>query len=226
LISINGHDHGRCPRQPGLHCAAAGVVTLDASQLAPCHLTVIKALSPPALDKAPTGGRGLPRRRVGPEAYACEKRYLAMKPIRTWVLIADAARARVFESTGKGTGLTIVQDMSLDAELLPSHELGTDRPGRAFDSVGSGRHAMEATSDPHREQKRQFARRVAEAIGERQAGKSFDRLVLVAPPVTMGDLRAALSDKVKARVASELVADLTNTPTSELPAHLAGHVTL
>ena len=35
-----------------------------------------------------------------------------MKPIRTWVLIADAARARVFESTGKGTGLTIVQDMS------------------------------------------------------------------------------------------------------------------
>src|SRR5512145_1688448 len=151
---------------------------------------------------------------------------MAMKPIRTWVLIADAARARVFENTGKGTGLTIVQDVTLDAELLPSHELGTDRPGRSFDSVGSGRHAMESPSDLHREQKRQFARRVAEAIEERQARKSFHRLVLVAPPVTMGDLRAALPDKVKAVVAAEVVADLTRTPTSELPAHLTAHLTL
>jgi protein required for attachment to host cells len=149
-----------------------------------------------------------------------------MKPIRTWVLIADAARARVFENTGKGTGLTLVQDVGLDAELLPSHDLGTDRPGRSFDSVGSGRHAMESPSDLHREQKRLFARRIAEAIEERQARKIFDRLVLVAPPVTMGDLRAALPDKVKAVVATEVIADLTRTPVSELPAHLAAHVTL
>jgi protein required for attachment to host cells len=42
----------------------------------------------------------------------------------------------------------------------------------------------------------------------------------------MGDLRAALSDKVKAAVSAELVADLTNTPVGELPAHLSGQVTL
>jgi protein required for attachment to host cells len=151
---------------------------------------------------------------------------MAMKPIRTWVLIADATRARVFENTGKGTGLTIVHDMTLDAELLPSHELGTDRPGRSFDSVGSGRHAMESPSDLHREQKRQFARRIAEAIEEQLVTKSFDRLVLVAPPVTMGDLRAALPDKVKTVVAAEVVADLTRTPASELPGHLAARLKL
>lgn len=71
--------------------------------------------------------------------------------------------------------------------------------------------------------KRQFARRVAE---ERHAAKSFDGLVVVAPAVTMGDLRAAFSAPVKAAVATELVADLTNTPVSELPAHLSAHVTL
>jgi protein required for attachment to host cells len=149
-----------------------------------------------------------------------------MKQVRTWVLIADAARARVFETKGKGTGLTVVDDMSLDAELAPSRELGSDRPGRSFESVGSTRHAMESPSDPHREQKRQFARRIADAMERKQAGKSFDRLVLVAPAVTMGDLRAILPDKVKAVVTAELVADLTNTPLSELPAHLADHVTL
>jgi protein required for attachment to host cells len=146
--------------------------------------------------------------------------------IRTWVLIADAARARVFETRGKGTGLTVVPDLSLDAELAPSHMLGTDRPGRSFESVGSTRHAMESPSDPHREQKRQFARHVAHLIEERHAASRFDRLVVVAPAVTMGDLRAALSDKVTAAVVAEMVADLTNTPASELPAHLAAHVTL
>jgi protein required for attachment to host cells len=149
-----------------------------------------------------------------------------MKQIRTWVLIADAARARVFESRGRGTGLTAVGDMALDAELAPSREIGSDRPGRSFESVGSTRHALESPSDLHREQKRQFARRIADAIEERHAAESFDRLVVVAPAVTMGDLRAALSGKVRAAVITELVADLTNTPVSELPAHLSAHVTL
>ncbi|MBO0764879.1 MAG: host attachment protein [Hyphomicrobiaceae bacterium] len=149
-----------------------------------------------------------------------------MKPIRTWVLIADAARARVFETRGRGTGLTAVADMVLDAELAPSREIGTDRPGRSFESVGGMRHALESPSDPHREQKRQFARRIADAVEARQAARSFDRLVVVAPPVTMGDLRAVLADKVKAAVSAEVVADLTNTPVSALPAHLAEHVAL
>jgi protein required for attachment to host cells len=116
--------------------------------------------------------------------------------------------------------------MAFDAELAPSHTLGTDRPGRSFESVGSTRHAIESQSDPHREQKRQFARRIAQAVGERQAASSFDRLVVVAPAVTMGDLRAAWSDKVKAAIVAELVADLTRTPVNELPAHLAAYVTL
>jgi protein required for attachment to host cells len=85
---------------------------------------------------------------------------------------------------------------------------------------------MESPSDLHREQKRQFARRIAEVLEERRAAKGFDRLVVVAPAVTMGDLRGALSDKVKAAVVTELVADLTNTPVSELPAHLSVHVKL
>ena len=149
-----------------------------------------------------------------------------MKPVRTWVLIADAARARVYEMRGKGKGLTAVEDMALDAELAPSREIGTDRPGRAFNSVGSLRHAMESPTDPNREQKRRFARRIAEAVEERQAAGSFDRLVVVAPAVTMGDLRAALPDRVKASVTAEVVADLTNTPVNELPARLAARVML
>ena len=105
-----------------------------------------------------------------------------MKPIRTWVLIADAARARVFEARGRGHGLTNVLDMRLDAELAPSRELGTDRPGRSFESVGSTRHAMESPSDPHREQKRQFARRIAAAVEVSASGSIISQ---AANPIVM-----------------------------------------
>ncbi len=50
--------------------------------------------------------------------------------------------------------------------------------------------------------------------------------MVVAPAVTMGDLRSLLTERVKATVTAEVVADLTNTPTSDLPAHLADYVTL
>jgi protein required for attachment to host cells len=71
-----------------------------------------------------------------------------------------------------------------------------------------------------------FAQRIAQALHARQVASSFDRLVVVAPATTMGDLRTALSGKVKAVVIAELVADLTNTPVSELPAHLPAHIAL
>jgi protein required for attachment to host cells len=132
----------------------------------------------------------------------------------------------VLENLGRGTGLEPVEGLALEAELSPTREIGADRPGRSFESVGSARHAMENPTDWHREQKRQFAQRVARAIGERSAAGSFDRLVVVAPAATMGDLRAALPDDARARVAAEVVADLTKTPPAELPAHLAGHVAL
>ena len=43
----------------------------------------------------------------------------------------------------------------------------------------------------------------------------------MAPPVTLGDLRKALSAHVKAAVYAELHKDLTKTPMHELPEHLA-----
>jgi protein required for attachment to host cells len=110
--------------------------------------------------------------------------------------------------------------MEFETESPPTREIMSDRPGRSFESRGHARHAIESHSDPHREAKRQFARRLAIAIDAQLAAKSFDKLVVVAPAVTMGDLREELSDGAKARIKAELVADLTKVPVHELPSHL------
>ena len=48
----------------------------------------------------------------------------------------------------------------------------------------------------------------------------FDKLVLVAAPKTLGDLRDLLPDPVKAKVVAEIDKDLTKVPLHELPKHL------
>ena len=144
-----------------------------------------------------------------------------MKPNTTWILIADGARARIFANRGPGKGIVPVEGGVLESDHAPSRELTSDRPGRTFESADVMRHAIDPAQDPHRELKRGFARHLATYVEERLAEKAFDRLILVAPPVTLGDLRAALPKSVKERVSAELDNDLTKTPVGELPKHLA-----
>jgi protein required for attachment to host cells len=54
------------------------------------------------------------------------------------------------------------------------------------------------------------------------ADKLYDKLVLVAPPATLGDLREALAKGVRACVTAEIAQDLVKIPASQLQSHLVG----
>lgn len=138
----------------------------------------------------------------------------------TWLVVADGAGARLFEIVGGG-GLDREPRATLRADTAPSREIASDRPGRTFDSAGAHRHAKEPPSDPHRYEKRRFAQALAEHLENAVARGAVDRLVVVAPPPFLGDLRAAASATLKARVVSDVDKDLTHLPAYELERHLA-----
>lgn len=143
-----------------------------------------------------------------------------MKPTTTWILIADGAHARLFANHGPGKGIEAVEGGVINGDHRPDDELVRDSAGRTFESVGETRHAIAPKTDPHRELKRTFAEHLAELMDRKFAAKAFDRLVIVAPPKALGDLRAALSDHLKPHIYAELDKDLVKTPTAELPEHL------
>ena len=143
-----------------------------------------------------------------------------MKPTTTWVLIADGAHARIFSNKGPGKGIEAIEGGVINGDHRPDHELVRDSATRVFESVGDTRHAITPRTDPHRELKREFAKKLADLLDQRYAEKAFDRLVIVAPPTALGDLRAALSDHLKPHIYAELDKDLVKTPTAELPQHL------
>lgn len=143
-----------------------------------------------------------------------------MKAIKTWILVADAARARIFLNDGPGHGITELTDHGLERDLKPSRDINADRPGRSFDSGGQGRHAMEPSTDPNRHQKFNFAKEVASMITKAHHARRFDRLVMIAPPTTLGDLRSALPKTVTNVVYGEIAKDLTQASVKDLSGHL------
>ncbi|MCG8548481.1 MAG: host attachment protein [Alphaproteobacteria bacterium] len=138
------------------------------------------------------------------------------RPI-AWVLVADGRRARVFEVAGKGK--FALRD-SFETESPPNRDIVSDRPGRAFDRAGPGRHAMAPASDPHENAKKAFLHDVAERLDSACYEKQFEKLVVVAPPPALGELRSIFPKRLRAAVTREVPKDLSGLDDISIAGHL------
>lgn len=143
-----------------------------------------------------------------------------MKPVKTWILIANGARARVMQAEGVGKGVTALPSMVYGQEPKKTSDIMADRPGRTFDSAGAGRHSMAYHSEPERGRERTFAATLIETLQRAYEEGKFERLVLVAPPQALGDLREALTLDLARTLRSTLAKDLTQLPNSKIANHL------
>lgn len=142
-------------------------------------------------------------------------------PETTWILIADATRARVFEHHRSMQSFELVFEDDRPELRDPDWMRESDRPGRVHDSVGQGRHAMQPQTTPDERDREQFARDLIERLTLGVNEHRFSQLLLVAPPAMLGALRNLLDQGLRERVIAELDKDLTKLPAHELPEHLA-----
>lgn len=143
-----------------------------------------------------------------------------MKPVKTCILVADGAHARVFLNEGPGLGIEELEEYSEDKDPRESRKIASDSPGRAFDSGGEGRHAMEPPTDPKRHEKQEFHREIADRIELAMKRHKFDRLVVVAPPRTLGNLREEFDKSANVKIHAEINKDLIKVSRDELLDHL------
>ena len=143
-----------------------------------------------------------------------------MRKTVTWIVIADGVKARIVANEGAGKGLAPVPGHVMATPPHDPRDGYSERPGRVHESSGSSRHAVEPRLDWHRFEKQQFAKSVAEMLDAESGKGAFDRLVLAAPPRTLGDLRGALAAATRAKVTCEINKDLTHLSDHELPSHL------
>ncbi len=134
-------------------------------------------------------------------------------------VIADGGHAR-FVYVGAAQALHTRSALDSSHAHDRSHDLGTDRPGRSFESGSVSRHAIEPRNDPHEMDKQRFARLVAHTVQEEAARESFSTWVLVAPAHTLAVIKAELDGPTAAKLVGTLAKDLTKVPDDSLYEHV------
>ena len=119
----------------------------------------------------------------------------------TWVLVADGEKALFLRN-------------DVDAEN-PDREQSANRPGRMKDG-GPGQKSAYDDTDWHELAKERFADELADLLYQQAHKGAFERIVLVAPPATLGELRSKLHKEVADKVVAEIDKTLTNHPIDKI----------
>ena len=132
-----------------------------------------------------------------------------------WLVIADGEKALCLRNDGdeKFPNLTVFRE--LEHENPPTHEQGTDQPGRLNDGGGVHRSAVQET-DWHRIEKERFAKELADRLYKHAHKGNYTEIILVASPTVLGNLRKELHKEVADRIIAEVDKDLTNHPVHEI----------
>jgi protein required for attachment to host cells len=153
---------------------------------------------------------------------------------RACIAIVDATRARLYtyqEDSTPGQELREVQDLVNAGRRMKQGEMFSEsRPALA--PSGHGGPAQTGVSggpakDDHRDDHvammdTKFAKEVVEELHKVVAQEAYGRLILIAPPKMLGELRKANGTlKRNGMVVDEIPRDLTNLTSTQLHDHLA-----
>ena len=142
--------------------------------------------------------------------------------MRNWVLVANAARARLLEETDKAGRFVHVAALIHPESRMKGSELAWDRPGRVEGSShGTGSSAFDPRTGVRQREREHFAREVAAAIDEGIRSGRCAGVTLVASDRFLGEVKAHLSAAALERVLRTVAADYTALSDAELAQRLA-----
>lgn len=148
----------------------------------------------------------------------------------TWVVVADGEKYLLLRNKGDPEFLHLEVIDHEQSENPPAREMATDRPGRQHDATRQtggdvaayGSSAMDDT-DWHRLEEERFARNLAGRLSDMVQKGRFGSLVLIADPRSLGAIRAASDDRLRAVIVAEMDKDLTNLPLEGIERSIMAH---
>jgi protein required for attachment to host cells len=141
-------------------------------------------------------------------------------PHDAFVFVGDGRKALFLRNEGDEKFPNLKTERVITDVNPPTHEQGTDTPGRSFSRVGWGRSSVQPT-DWHDLEEHRFADQVAAALEHMVRERKVKTLVIVAPPRTLAELRRVIHADVKKCIIAEIDKDLTKQPVYDIEKHLA-----
>jgi len=136
-----------------------------------------------------------------------------------WVVVCDGQKALWLENVGDEKFPQLQTRAVHEQDVSATHEIGSDAPGRSFNSVGAGRSAVEQT-DWHEQSESRFLEKLVSQLDAEIVAGRIKSLIIVAPPRALGIMRKAYSGQTRNALRAELDKDLVKMPVHEIERHL------
>lgn len=140
----------------------------------------------------------------------------------TWVLVCDGAKSLLFENIGDAQAINLHLNEAITESHAPTRDLGSERPGRVYDSMDGSRSGTEGT-DWHAAAEEEFLGRTAGQLDSLVATGRVRGLIVIAPPRALGILRARFTPAVRKVLRSEIAKDLVKMPTVDIERALVAY---
>ncbi|WP_184054656.1 host attachment family protein [Sphingomonas aerophila] len=162
-------------------------------------------------------------------------------PHNAFVLVADGRKMLFFRNQGDAEYPNLQVEHAEEHPNPADRDQKTDAAGGSFGSQmgsnapaaargggmagpnGGGEGGAFAPSrgsmdevDFHQQEEDRFAAQTADLLKKRALANEFEKLIVVAPPKTLGELRKHYHKEVESRLAGELAKDLTNRPVDQI----------
>ena len=135
----------------------------------------------------------------------------------TWIVAADASRARILQVADRER-LVEIEDLLNPEGRLQDRELTTDANPRLHGPGG-----LSAREEPSAVEHavEMFSKRIGAYLEKARTDHRYERLMLVAPPKVLGQLRKELGKEVEKLVVDELDKDLSLLSERDLQHYLS-----
>jgi protein required for attachment to host cells len=136
------------------------------------------------------------------------------------IFVGDGRKALFLRNAGDEKFPNLTTEQVFVDDNPPTHEQGSDKPGRSFKRAKTSQRSSLDTTDWHELEEQRFAHRVAAAMEQLVRERNAKALIVAAPPRTLAELRHSFHADVKRRIIAEIDKDLTKHPVGEIEKHL------
>lgn len=133
-------------------------------------------------------------------------------PHGSTIVVSDGRKRLIARNEGTADAPALKVVGAAEAAAPRTHDIATDAAGRSPGGPGGHGGAPVESADPHDHAEEQFAVETAALLRKGVEDGSFEQLIIVAAPRTLGILRKHYHDAVSERIIGEVGKDFTGQP--------------
>jgi protein required for attachment to host cells len=137
-----------------------------------------------------------------------------------YIVVAESTRARIFDYEKGSQRFEEICDLVHPQGRLEEQESNSDKPGRQMRGDAKAHHCIAGSNSNREIESGVFAKEICSKLETDRCHNKFDKLILIAPPHFLGELRDKMTPYCSSRVSSSIGKNLLHCSKEEILSHL------